>query len=248
MMEKPLAVSSADAHAIAKIATDAHIKVLVNYFIVWDPSNHAVVEAVRAGKIGDVRKIGVQSGHRGPKEIGVGPEFLGWLTDPKLNGGGALYDFGCYGVDLATWVMKNEAPLTVTAITQQIKPDVYPKVDDEATIILTYPKTQAIIQASWNWAVGRQDFQVYGNKGYVETAGNDKIEMRGLSDKQAVTETAAKLTPPTNDEFSYLRAVILENAPVEPLTSLEANVLVADIMDAARQSATTGKTVKFEKH
>jgi predicted dehydrogenase len=68
------------------------------------------------------------------------PEFLQWLTDPVLNGGGALTDFGCYGADLATWFMNGETPLTVTAVTQQIKPDLYPKVDDEATIILAYKK------------------------------------------------------------------------------------------------------------
>ena len=68
------------------------------------------------------------------------PEFLAWLNDPKLNGGGALYDFGCYGADLMTWLMDGQRPISVTATTQQIKPDIYPRVDDEATIILTYPK------------------------------------------------------------------------------------------------------------
>ena len=54
----------------------------------------------------------VHDGHQGPKEIGVPPEFLNWLTDPAQNGAGALYDFGCYGVDLMTWLMHGETPLT----------------------------------------------------------------------------------------------------------------------------------------
>ena len=178
MMEKPLAVSAADARAIDKVAREAKIVVLVNYFITWVPSNHAVYDAVHKGTIGDVRKIVVHSGHAGPKEIGVGPEFLGWLTDPRLNGAGALYDFGCYGADLSTWIMDGQPPLTVTAVTQHIKPDVYTKVEDEATIILTYPKSQTIIQASWNWGVGRQDTEVYGKTGYVLTNGNDSVKLR----------------------------------------------------------------------
>jgi glucose-fructose oxidoreductase len=245
MMEKPLAVSAADARAIDKIAREAKIAVLVNYFTTWLPSNHAVYDTVRKGEIGDVRKIVVHSGHAGPKEIGVGPEFLGWLTDPKLNGAGALYDFGCYGADLATWIMEGQRPLTVTAVTQHIKPDVYPKVEDEATIILTYPKAQAIIQASWNWGVGRQDVEVYGKTGYVLTSGNDHVKVRAAENKEEQTESAPKIAAPADDELTYLRAVVLGGVKPSGLSSLETNLIVAEIMDAARESANTGKTVKF---
>lgn len=247
MMEKPLAVSAEDARAIAKMANDAKIVVLVNYFTTWVPSNHAVYSTVHAGTIGEVRKVVVHSGHSGPKEIGVGPEFLGWLTDPKLNGAGALYDFGCYGADLTTWLMDGQKPLTVTAVTQHIKPDVYPKVEDEATIILTYPKAQAIIQASWNWAVGRQDMEVYGKTGYVLTSGNDNVKVRVAKDKDEKSEAAPKLTAPFDDELSYLQAVVSNKVKPEGLSSLETNVIVAEIMDAARESAATGKTVNFGK-
>ena len=137
MTEKPLAVSYEDAQAIARAAHAAKIQVLVNYETSWYPSNHALYEIVHRGEIGDVRKVVVHDGHEGPKEINVEPEFLKWLTDPKLNGGGALFDFGCYGADLMTWLMDGQRPLTVTAVTQQIKPEIYPLVDDEATIVLT---------------------------------------------------------------------------------------------------------------
>ena len=50
---------------------------------------------------------------------------------------------------------------------QRIKPDVYPKVEDEATVVVTYPKAQGIIQASWNWPYNRKDMEVYGKSGYV---------------------------------------------------------------------------------
>ena len=247
MMEKPLAVSAADALAIEKVAREAKIVVLVNYFTTWVPSNHAAYDMVHAGTLGDVRKIVVHSGHSGPKEIGVGPEFLGWLTDPKLNGAGALYDFGCYGADLTTWLMDGQRPLTVTAVTQQIKPDVYPKVEDEATIILTYQKAQAIVQASWNWAIGRQDMEVYGKTGYVLTSGNDSVRVRMAGEKGEKSETAPKIPAPYDDELSYLRAVLLNGVKPDGLSSLETNVIVAEIMDAARDAAATGKTVKFGK-
>jgi predicted dehydrogenase len=178
MMEKPLAVSAEDGRAIEKAAREGKIQVLVNYETTWYRSNQAAYDLVHENALGGIRKIVVHMGHSGPKEIGVGPEFLAWLTDPKLNGGGALFDFGCYGADLATWLMDGHRPDAVTAVTQQIKPDVYPRVDDEATIILTYPRAQVIVQASWNWPVSRKDMEVYGQKGYAITVGRDQVRVR----------------------------------------------------------------------
>jgi len=246
MMEKPLAVSLEDARAIERAAHEGNIQVLVNYETSWYPSNHAAYELVHAGALGDVRKVVVHDGHQGPKEIGVSSEFLNWLTDPKLNGGGALFDFGCYGADLMTWLMNGEKPLSVTAVTQQIKPDVYPHVDDEATIILTYPKAQAIIQASWNWPFDRKDMEVYGRTGYVITVRREDTKVRRAGEKQDQLVTAQKLPSPYDDSLTYLRAVILDGLKPDVLSSLETNIIVTEILDAARQSAATGKTVNLK--
>ena len=245
MMEKPLAVSFEDALAIQKAAEAGKIHVLVNYETSWYRSNHAAYDLVREGELGDVRKVVVHDGHRGPKEIGVEPEFLAWLTDPKLNGAGALFDFGCYGADLMTWLMNGERPQTVAATTQQIKPEIYQKVDDEATIILTYPKAQAIIQASWNWPFDRKDMEVYGQTGYAITVKKDDIRVRRAGENQE-TQIAAKPIPaPYDDSMTYLRAVVLEGAKLEPLSSLDTNVTVTEILDAARRSAKEGKTIRL---
>ncbi len=244
MMEKPLAVSLEDARAIEKAARAGKIQVLVNYETTWYRSNQAAYDLVHDNAIGEIRKIVVHDGHGGPKEIGVGPEFLSWLTDPKLNGGGALFDFGCYGADLTTWLMDGRRPESVTAVTQQIKPDVYPRVDDEATIVLTYPHAQAIVQASWNWPFSRKDMEVYGQRGYAITVGRDAVRVR-LPEKQEISADAKPLEKTKEDSVSYLRAVLLGGLKPEGQSSLETNVIVTEILDAARQSAATGKTVSL---
>ena len=244
MMEKPLAVSVEDSRAIERAAHDAKIQVLVNYETTWYRSNQAAYDLTHENTIGEIRRIVVHDGHRGPKEINVGPEFLTWLTDPKLNGGGALFDFGCYGADLATWLMDGRRPDSVTAVTQRIKPDVYPRVDDEATIILTYPRAQAIIQASWNWPFSRKDMEVYGQKGYAITVGRDQLRVR-LPEKQETSSEAKPLEKTKEDSVSYLRAVLLGGMRPEGLSSLETNVIVTEILDAARQSAAAGKTISL---
>jgi predicted dehydrogenase len=245
MMEKPLAVSVKDAQAMVKAAEEGKITVLVNYETSWYPSNHAAYGLVHKGALGEVRKVVVHDGHAGPKEIGVGPEFLSWLTDPQLNGGGALFDFACYGADLMTWLMDGEKPLTVTGVTQQIKPETYPKVEDEATIVMTYPKAQAIVQASWNWPFSRKDMEIYGKTGVVVTVGRDELKVQRQGEAQAKMEKAKPVAAPYDDSLTYLRAVLVEQVKVDGLSSLETNVVVTEILEAARESAKSGKTVEL---
>ncbi len=245
MMEKPLAVSAEDAHAIADAAHKGKIRVLVNFETSWYRSNHAAYDLVHEKAIGDIRRVVVHDGHQGPKEINVQPEFLAWLNDPKLDGGGALYDFGCYGADLMTWLMDGQRPISVTAVTQQIKPETYPRVDDEATIILTYPKAQAILQASWNWPFDRKDMEVYGQTGYVITVRHDDVRVR-LKGEEEKLMAAKPVPPPNDDSLSLLRAVVLGGAAPDPASSLETNVIVSEILDAARRSAASGKSVRLD--
>ena len=250
MMEKPLAVSLEDALAIERAARAGKIQVLVNYETSWYQSNHAAYDLVHENALGDVRKVVVHDGHKGPKEIGVQPEFLAWLTDPKLNGAGALFDFGCYGADLMTWLMNGQRPETVTAVTQQIKPEIYAHVDDEATVILTYPKAQAILQASWNWPFDRKDMEVYGRTGYAITVKRDQIRVRrgGNDANQEELIEAKPIAPPYDQSLKYFRAVVLDGAKPDGLSSLETNVTVTEILDAAGRSAAMGTTIHLPAH
>jgi glucose-fructose oxidoreductase len=246
MVEKPLTMSLEDALAIRRAAREHHIQVLVNYETTWYASNRAAYDEVSKGTLGDLRRVVVHDGHEGPKEIGVPPEFLKWLEDPAQNGDGALYDFGCYGADLVTWLMHGESPESVTAVTQTDKPEIYPRVADEATITLRYPKTQAVLMASWNWPFGRKDMEVYGATGYFITVGPDKLRMRTKGQDQESGGTAPPLAAPNDGSLHYLAAVL--NGSLQPdgdLTSLETNVVVMQILDAARQSAREGKTIKL---
>jgi scyllo-inositol 2-dehydrogenase (NADP+) len=247
MMEKPLAVSMKHARAIQAAAKKGGIDVLVNYETTWYPGNHEMYSLVREQKaIGELRKVVVHDGHRGPKEIGCSADFLNWLTDPVLNGGGALTDFGCYGADLITWLMDGHRPLSVFAVTQQIKPDVYPKVDDEATIVVTYPNMQGIIQASWNWPFDRKDMEVYGKSGYVHVPRRDLLKVR-LGNSAESEKTPLPLKGAEADPLSYLAAVVRKEIKPSGLSSLAVNMVVTEILDAARESARTGRRVDLAK-
>lgn len=249
MVEKPLAVSLDHARRIATLAERHRIHVLTNYETTWYPSTHAAYDVVhRDGAIGPLRKIVVHDGHPGPKEIGVPAEFLAWLTDPAENGGGALIDFGCYGANLITWLLRGAVPTTVTAVTQQIKPDVYPRVEDEATILLTYPSAQGIVQASWNWPISRKDLEVYGRTGYVHTPDGRTVRLRTSAEQPERVVTPPDRPAALSDPFAYFRAVIRGTLRMNDadLSALPNNLTVMRILEAAMESARTGRTVRLD--
>jgi glucose-fructose oxidoreductase len=247
MVEKPLTLSVEDAIAIRNVAREHHIQVLVNYETTWYSSNHAVMDMVADGQLGEIRKVIVRDGHEGPKEIGVQSEFLHWLTDPALNGAGALYDFGCYGADLMTVMMHGDAPISVTAVAQTDKPGTYPKVDDDATIILRYPRTQAVLMPSWNWTFSRKDMEVYGTKAYAIAVDPTHVKTRTSERGGEEEVTATPLTPPEDSSLHYLAAVVRKQLnPKGDLNSLDTNVTVVQILDAARHSAAEGRTVMLK--
>jgi predicted dehydrogenase len=249
LVEKPMAVSAAHAREMVMLARQHGIHLLTNYETTWYPTNHRAYEIVHEDQsIGPIRKIVVHDGHRGPEEIGVNQEFLDWLIDPIRNGGGAITDFGCYGVNLINWLTRGARPLTVTAVTQTIKPHKYPKVDDEATIILTYPEMQGIIQASWNWPISRKDMEVYGRTGQVIAKNRHDLEIRH-GDQHPVEKFKLKeLEDPRDDPFAYFAAVINGEIKLGPhdLSAPENNLLVNEILEAAIRSARTGMTVPFD--
>lgn len=245
MVEKPLAVSVAHAEQISALADQHDIMVLTNYETSWYPSVHLGKKMINDGDLGVLRKVIVYDGHSGPKEIGVNQEFLDWLTDPVLNGGGAVMDFGCYGADLITWILEGEKPLSVSASLKQYKPGVYPKVDDDATIILSYPDMEGVIHASWNWPFSRKDMHIYGSTGYVFQDDPETIRYRLERKSKEQVKKVAATTIPYNDPFTWFSDIIRGKATVQPtgLASLEINKIVVEILEAAKESSKTGEKV-----
>jgi predicted dehydrogenase len=247
MVEKPLATNLKDAQKMADLAQKHKIQLLTNYETTWYASHRMAHQMIQnEQEMGRINKVVVRDGHRGPKEIGCTPEFLSWLTDPVKNGGGAVIDFGCYGANLMTWFMNGKKPISVTAVTKQIKPDVYPKVDDEATIILTYPHAEAILEASWNWPFDRKDTEIYSQSSYIFANSSQMKVRKGLRNAVEENVNLMPIPSPENDSFLYLTAVVQGKInPANSLSSIENNLVVVEILEKAIQSAKSGKAVLF---
>lgn len=245
MMEKPLCINYTEAIEIEKLSRKFNTKVFTNFPSQWYTSFNELFK--QSSTVGEIRKMIMRGGHAGPVEIGCSKDFTAWLTDSAKNGGGALIDFGCYGALAMTELMQS-APVSVFANTRHLKPSVYPKVDDEATIVLEYKNATGIVEASWGWPYTIMDVEVYGKQAYLYASEFDvakkgpavEIKNNGESKDQPIS------TPKYKDEIAYLTDVIKNGAPdTNKMMSLHHNLIVVKILDAAKKSAKEGRRINL---
>lgn len=247
-VEKPLATNAADAREMERLARDAHIKLMVNYWNAWTSSTHELFHRVHDGELGPVQKIIVQYGHQGPREIGVSKYFADWLYDPVKNGGGALMDFGCYGAEWALWLKGR--PNSVFAYTLKLKTDQHNPVDDDAVILLEYSDSTALIQASWDWPYNKGQVQVFGPKGSLLATDSallyrDAKTPDNIDSPEGQPVSLPAVEHDTSNPIAYFLYCIRNDKPVENPVAPELNVGVVEILDAARESIRTGRAVKL---
>jgi len=247
MLEKPLAVNMPDALAMAAAAKQSGIQVIVDYETSWYSSiqtAHSIAGDRHA--IGDLRDITVVAGNQGPKEAGCSDAFLKWLTDPVYNGGGVLTDFGCYGADLITWFMNGQRPVSVFAVDQHLKPEIYPKVEDEATVIANYPHAQGIIRASWDLPFDERSIKIYGNTGYVIAPRIDLLRVRLADTEESDLNLPARAEPdPLTDDISHFAGIVRGEVRPNGPSSLQVNLVTTEILDAAQASIRTKKQIEL---
>ena len=143
-----------------------------------------------------------------------------------------------------TWLMHGEAPLSVTAVTKRLQPQLYPHVDDEADIVLNYRNAVSIVQGSWDWPFAVKQMDVYGSTGYAKALDPQRVEVRRQQDAAGTVTQGTPLAAPYDDPLHYLEAVLSGQIQEgDSLSSLKTNVTVTEILDAAQRSAATGKTI-----
>ena len=244
--EKPMAASGADAREMERIAHEAGIKLMVNYGSAWPEPTQEALRRIEAGEIGNIQKIIVQFGHEGPKEIGTSKYFSDWLYDPVKNGAGALMDFGCYGADWAM-VLKGR-PQRVYATSLKLKTEQHNAVEDDATVLLEYSDTTAILMPSWDWPYGKGQAEIFGTKGSFLVRGDGLLfqPAKGDTSVQNPDGKPVESQPAAAEKrngVAYFLYCIRNDKPIEGPVSAAVNVGVNEIIDAAKESIRTGRAV-----
>jgi predicted dehydrogenase len=247
-MEKPMATTAKDAREILRLAQANHVLLMVNYVNNWFPSTQELYREVRAGKIGPIDKIVVQFGHQGPREIGTSKEFAAWLYNPVKNGGGALMDFGCYGADLAVWLQGLPEKVFARALT--LKTAQHNAVEDDAVILLEYGKATGLLEPSWDWPYTMERVEVFGLKGSL-LGFPEGLLYRAFNGDASLQHPDGQSLPLPNlslensNPIAYYVTHIQNHEPVTGLVSGKLNVEVNEILDAAKESIRTGRTVSL---
>jgi len=241
MFEKPLASTYKEAAEIRDLAKKSGIHVLTNYQMAWWASNYTAKAIADSGDLGNVYRIRGVVGHGGPGSEGARNKyFFEWLTDPVKNGAGALMDFGCYNALWSLWYFGR--PETVYATAQHIRPERFPKVEDNATLVLNYPKFSGVFEGSWDLPRSFQDLEVFGSKA-SEYMTNGKVEVR--KGRETTAATVAPLAPENSEPIAHMINAIKTGKALEGMVALDINVQVIEIIDAAKESIKTGRAVKL---
>jgi predicted dehydrogenase len=245
LFEKPLASTYKDAVAIRDLARKSGIYVLANYQMAWWPANYTAKALADTGAIGRVWRLHGIVGHAGPTwHTGTARFFVDWLTDPVKNGGGALVDFGCYNALWSLWYLGR--PDSVYAEVIHLRPSDFPKVEDNSTILLHYPHAEAVLEGSWDLPRGFQDLELFGLGGSINMR-DGSVTMQKSSEKTAQDVPLKPLAPEASEPIAAMIHAIESKTEPQGLTSLDANVQVMEIIDAAKESIRTGRAVHLVK-
>ncbi len=244
MFEKPLASTYTDAVKIRALAKQHNIQVMTNYQMAWWPSNYEAKRLSDSGEIGKVWRLRGVVGHGGPgSPTGLNKWFFNWLTDPEQNGAGSLMDFGCYNALWSLWYLGK--PASVYAQVNQLRPETFPKVEDNSTMILHYKNGVGIFEGSWDLPRSYQDLEVFGLNGSVYM-NRDGVKIRKGRDAEQATAPAA-LPPEQAEPIAYMVDRVKSGKPLEGLVAIDINVDVIEIIEAAKKSVKTGQAIKLSR-
>jgi predicted dehydrogenase len=253
MVEKPMAADLAGAEALLEAARAGGQALMVNWPTAWRPAIRHGLSLAMAGRVGEPVQLSHRGGHAGPREFGCSPEFSAWLYDPARNGSGALVDYCGYGAVLARVLLGQ--PRSVTAVSARLrKPDL--RAEDSAVVVLRYPRTLALLEASWNQVGGQPAFGmvVYGDRGTLivhqprATREGQKI---GPGHVEVVTEAGSEtLDPPPlpsteRDGPTHFLTSVRAGRPIEGLCAPDVGRDVQEVLEAALRASAAGREVEL---
>lgn len=173
LLDKPMAMTVAEAREIADAAANAQRTLLVGHMWRYRDEVIATHNAIAAGTVGTpVHTIGWGV------HAGWGP--AGWFTDRALAGGGALIDMGIHAIDTARFLLGDPQPIGVSAVLGSVHGDGHgynraSGIDDDGLVLVQWAGGALNLASAWSavhsgWWQPRldgveADTDVYGSSG-----------------------------------------------------------------------------------
>jgi 1,5-anhydro-D-fructose reductase (1,5-anhydro-D-mannitol-forming) len=158
LCEKPMAMTYAEAQAIAK-AAGGKTNLGVAYYRRLYPKLLRLRELLREGAIG--QPVFAEANCHTWLNAGE----RGWLLDPALAGGGPLYDTACHRIDVLNFLFG--APVKVAGLLSNAVHRI--AVEDSATVLIDYASgVRGAVDVRWNSRIERDQFRVIGMEGEID--------------------------------------------------------------------------------
>lgn len=261
ILEKPMAMSRAEAQKIQKLSEQFGIEVFVNWPVTWRTYLLQMKAAIDQGLCGSLTKLRYLNGHTGP--LGKGAKHRGVsekadeMTDEeraqtwwywKACGGGAFLDILCYGCFFTRW-MFGKMPEEVCAVGENLNTP-FGDAEDNVAAIFRYPHAISVAEGTWTTPRRRMP------TGPEAVCSDGVIWCDGVVDV-APTVCAADLygeevrVPELevgrafqNMPWQYA-AHVLEGKPMHETLTLPFNLEVMTMLDAAIRASETHTVVRI---
>ena len=262
LTEKPLAATTTDATRMIRAANAAQVPLITNWSITWRAPIRRVKSLIDEGAIGEILQFRWRNmASLGPLAIGSnhpGATTIGAVTDAEKAaewwhqsnaGGGALLDYACYGACLATWFL-GAVPDSVTATTHNLRHQ-FSDAEDNATLLLHYPRATALIEASWTTVHnGTPNGPIlHGTTGTIVVDGPRVLLYRKPGTAPEIFENDPIEAPATIGQAVI--AHLQSGTPLHATLAPNLNQAVAAILEAGARAAASGQrqavkeTVRF---
>jgi predicted dehydrogenase len=238
MIEKPLGADLEGAEEAHRVTNEQGVRLMVNWPFAWSPPLLKAMAMIDAGDIGHIWQVKYRAAHAGPREMGCSEYFCDWLFNEKLNGGGALIDYACYGCVLARTILG--MPTGVQARSgNDIKVDL--RVDDNAVVLMNYPRASALAEASWIQQGDLTSYQAifYGEKGTLiaDTIEDGTLTLADSTNPKGKAILDLEIPRHQRHATAHLTWALDNDMPLMPLVSADVGRDAQAILAAAKSAA-----------
>lgn len=261
LCEKPMALNAALANEMREAAERNNRILMIGFVRRFGQDCNLAKDFIDSGDLGNIYFAKAQYLRRNGNPGG-------WFGDRSRSGGGPLIDLGVHVIDLVRYLMGGRKPISVTAATfdklgnrpnlktpnvayqSETKTDKpINDVEDFATLFIRFDNG-AVLNVETSFCLNGRDssaIALYGDKGGVEFVPQLTFftETNGyLTDITPVPAAVFDGGNAFQAEIDNFVDAILLGTPVK--ASAEDGIILMKILDAAYQSAKTGREVRLD--
>jgi predicted dehydrogenase len=244
LMDKPLCTTMEDAWEMKRITNEAGVKLVVNSLSIWKAPLRKGFDLIKSGAIGRPFWAKWRNANAGTEKSGASTFFTDWLWDMEKNGGGILINYCYYGISYLCHLFGRPQSVTATA-GHFVKENIPAEMEDNAVVTMKWAAALGQAEGSWTQTDEGPDEEVdptnrglivYGSEGVLRTSSKGYVVLVNAANPRGVRIDCAKVPVQFKDGAEHFVSVIRGESDVDPLCSLDLNILVQEVVTAGYEA------------